>query len=188
MSRLMILAKQLIDALPDTGATVVVIRSDIGRWLKKGVRERRGFSLSKQCRFITIYHLNDCNKLLGAIGHIVLDHSFLDYAKPAVKQRVSELVHGIQLMEIGSMDLVKTDYVVAVSGVCQGTICTLAKRSILRSARPSTGSGDHKLYKRSYIDEFGAMCRLGIEPAWAARIADTDRVTVNADGSVTITL
>ncbi|EHK56916.1 hypothetical protein [Allomesorhizobium alhagi] len=86
-------AKQLIDGLTDEGATIIVARSDIGRWLKQGIFERRGKLVADCCRTITVQHRSDVIKLSGLGGHVVIDDSFTNgNIRPEVKALVEREV------------------------------------------------------------------------------------------------
>lgn len=93
MGQLMDRARALIGALPNEGATIIVVRNDIGRWLKQGITELRGKELAARCRTITIQHLSDCDKLMGLRGHVVIDGSFVNgRIRQEVKVRVDHML------------------------------------------------------------------------------------------------
>lgn len=93
MGQLLDMARTLIAALPDEGAVIIVVRNDIGRWLKQGITELRGKAMADRCRTITIQHRSDCDKLIGLRGHVFIDGSFVNgRIRQDVKARVDYML------------------------------------------------------------------------------------------------
>lgn len=92
-------AEKMIAALPEEGCTIVVARNDIGSWLREGIVERRGASMAKRCRMITIQHQSDVIKLAGLRERIIIHDSFTNSnVQSDVKARVAHLIAKTEAM------------------------------------------------------------------------------------------
>lgn len=89
----------MLDALPPSGGTLIVITNEIGRSLMKALRHDRGFAVRKRWRFIAVRTYSDCDKLDGLRGLVIVDWTFAVHGKPEAQDRVRRLVAEVAAIE-----------------------------------------------------------------------------------------
>lgn len=87
--------QRMVDALPATGGTIIVVTNEVGRELMRGIRHCRGFAVRKHWRFIAVRSFSDCDKLEGLRGQVLVDWTFAEFAKPAAVERVKQMIAAI---------------------------------------------------------------------------------------------
>lgn len=84
---------EMINGLPDGGATIIVLTNEIGRLVREGVLALRGPAVARQCQIVAVNRRCDLAKLMGLRGHVVLDPSFSDRASEDVRRAASALYY-----------------------------------------------------------------------------------------------
>lgn len=84
-----------VDAIPDDGAIIIVITNEIGRWIGKGITERRGPAIRRKCVIVAVHQYRQLDRLIGMRGSVMLHHSFIEHARDDVQARVNRLIAGI---------------------------------------------------------------------------------------------
>lgn len=90
---------RMLAALPASGGTLIVVTNEIGLQLMKALRHDRGFAVRKAWRFIAVRRFDDCAKLDGLRGPIVVDWTVIKHAAPAAVTRMREAIAGAAAME-----------------------------------------------------------------------------------------
>jgi hypothetical protein len=88
-----------VDRIPDSGAIIIVITNEIGRWIAKGITDRRGPAFRRKCVIVAVHQYRQLDRLIGMRGSVMLHHSFVEHARDDIRSRVARLIHGI---EVGS--------------------------------------------------------------------------------------
>lgn len=91
------MARQMIELLPEDGATIVVMTHDRGRLLKEGIRELRSSALARKCKMVSVSGFGDLGKLMGVRGPIFIDPTAALHFKPDLYQKLETVVSGIRL-------------------------------------------------------------------------------------------
>ena len=91
--------QRMLDALPASGGTLIVITNEIGRSLMKALRHDRGFAVRKRWRYVAVRTYSDCDKLDGLRGLVIVDWTFAVHGKPEARDRVRRLVAEVAAIE-----------------------------------------------------------------------------------------
>lgn len=83
------LTKDMVMALPDGGAAVIVHSADMRDYVLRMVRDLRGIELAKRCKMIVLQSHRDLAHLQGLRVPVYVDHAFFD----AVSWLFSREVH-----------------------------------------------------------------------------------------------
>lgn len=93
------LAYQMVDTMPEDGATIIVMTEEIGRTLKEAIEVRRGTSLAKKCKMISVNRADQVVKVHGLNGIVIIDSSMAIHAKTPIYEAVYRAVAGIWAMQ-----------------------------------------------------------------------------------------
>ncbi|PWC89827.1 hypothetical protein TSH100_04095 [Azospirillum sp. TSH100] len=85
--------KEMVDTLPDGGATIIVLTNAVGRLVREVILALRGPAVARQCQIVAVNRRCDLEKLMGLRGHVVLDPSFSDRASEDVRRAASALLY-----------------------------------------------------------------------------------------------
>lgn len=91
-------AIQMIDALPDQGATIIVATMEIGSVLKRRIGELRSPKLARKCRMISVHRWGQLWKLEGLRGVIIIDLSVMQNADQSLWIEIAKMVRAGRLM------------------------------------------------------------------------------------------
>lgn len=88
----------MIDALPDHGATIIVLTMEIGGVLKRRIRELRSPKLARRCRMISVHRWGQLDKLNGLRGLVIIDLSVMQHADQSLWIEIDEMVRAARLV------------------------------------------------------------------------------------------
>lgn len=72
--------KAMVEALPATGATVIVHGCSLRDYVRHMIRDLRGADVEDACKVVVVRKLYDAMKAMqGRPGPFVVDHAFWDY-------------------------------------------------------------------------------------------------------------
>ena len=70
--------RAMVEALPETGAFVVVHNAVLRRYVMTMIRQMRGAETASRCRVVAVSNHGDLAQLVGASRPIVIDHAVED--------------------------------------------------------------------------------------------------------------